>query len=108
MVRVDGELDPESGQTLITSLRAVMDADVRSGTGPEHRTPDQRRADAIEQPHPPRDGTVSNLILLCRLHHRMVHQAGFGVEMTDGRPVFYRPDGTVMAERAPPVMAASA
>jgi hypothetical protein len=46
MVRVDGELDPENGQCLITSLRAVIDAEVRSGV-PEDRTSDQRRADAM-------------------------------------------------------------
>jgi hypothetical protein len=59
MVRVDGELDPSTGQTVITALRAVQDADVRSGVGnrsglqhgpsadPDARTPAQRRADAL-------------------------------------------------------------
>jgi hypothetical protein len=59
MVRVDGELDPVTGQTVITALRAVEDADVRSGVGhrsgekhgrsaePDARTPAQRRADAL-------------------------------------------------------------
>jgi hypothetical protein len=50
MVRVDGELDPDAGQTVITALRAVVDANVRSreGSGAEDsRTPSQRRADAI-------------------------------------------------------------
>jgi len=45
MVRVDGDLDPETGQTLITALRAVIDADVGS-TG-DLRTYAQRRADAL-------------------------------------------------------------
>jgi hypothetical protein len=45
MVRVDGDLDPETGQTLITALRAVQDAAVRSG--PDGRTAPQRRADAL-------------------------------------------------------------
>jgi hypothetical protein len=26
----------------------------------------------------------------------------FGVEMVDGRPVFRRPDGSVLEDRAPP------
>src|SRR5919106_2302656 len=59
MVRVDGELDPVTGQTVITALRAVEDADVRSRVGhrsreqhgpsaePDPRTPAQRRADAL-------------------------------------------------------------
>jgi Domain of unknown function (DUF222)/HNH endonuclease len=50
MVRVDGELDPVTGQTVLTALRAVEDADVRSreGSGTEDsRTPAQRRADAL-------------------------------------------------------------
>jgi hypothetical protein len=48
MVRVDGDLDPETGETLITALRSVMDADSRSGrTDP--RTPAQRRADALHE-----------------------------------------------------------
>src|ERR687897_1745258 len=50
MVRVDGELDPSTGQTVITALRAVEDADVRSreGSGTEDsRAPAQRRADAL-------------------------------------------------------------
>lgn len=55
---------------------------------------------------------LANLVLLCRPHHRLVHGT-FGVRMERGRPVFTRPDGTVMAlrrldveavleERAPP------
>jgi hypothetical protein len=59
MVRVDGELDPVTGQTVLTALRAVEDADVRSRlrhrSGKQHgpkaepdaRTPAQRRADAL-------------------------------------------------------------
>jgi Domain of unknown function (DUF222)/HNH endonuclease len=59
MVRVDGELDPVTGQTVITALRAVEDADVRSPVGhrpgeqhgpsadPDARAPAQRRADAL-------------------------------------------------------------
>jgi hypothetical protein len=46
MVRIDGELDPETGQTVMTALRAVTDAWSRSPSG-EPRTPDQRRADAL-------------------------------------------------------------
>jgi Domain of unknown function (DUF222)/HNH endonuclease len=45
--------------------------------------------------------SLSNLVLLCRPHHRTIHR-GFGVEMVDGRPVFSRPDGTTIEDRAPP------
>jgi uncharacterized protein DUF222/HNH endonuclease len=44
---------------------------------------------------------VDNLVLLCRPHHRMVHQR-FGVRMVRGRPVFSRPDGTALAEERSP------
>jgi hypothetical protein len=46
MVRVDGELDPETGQTVITALRSITDSETRSDVG-EPRTHDQRRADAL-------------------------------------------------------------
>ncbi|HEV8565122.1 MAG TPA: DUF222 domain-containing protein, partial [Actinomycetota bacterium] len=47
MVRVDGDLDPETGETLLTALRAVLDAESRSRREDDHRTPAQRRADAL-------------------------------------------------------------
>ena len=226
MVRVDGDLDPETGEALLTSLRAVMDAEARSGgearsgerREQDARTPAQRRADALgevcrqwldrsdrprvggERPHVTvtigvealrdlrssaeldhvgpvrpevarrlacdasivrvvmagpsepldvgrrtpvispaqrravvaRDGhcrfpgcdrpatwcdahhihhwadggatALGNLILLCRRHHRMLHERhGFRLNMRDGRPVFRRPDGSVLDERAPPL-----
>jgi hypothetical protein len=48
MVRVDGDLDPEAGETLLTALRAVMDAGSRNGSD-DNRTPPQRRADALHE-----------------------------------------------------------
>jgi hypothetical protein len=45
MVRVDGDLDPETGQTFMTALQAVVDADVRGES--DMRTSAQRRADAL-------------------------------------------------------------
>ena len=54
MIRVDGDLDPETGEALLTSLRAVMDAEARAGAraqpgehGQDVCTPAQRRADAL-------------------------------------------------------------
>jgi hypothetical protein len=38
---------------------------------------------------------LDNLTLLCRRHHRSVHEGGFTIiQSDDGTPVFYRPDGT--------------
>lgn len=45
------------------------------------------------------DGETSldNLVLLCRAHHRLVHEGGFGCERTDdGQIVFRDPDGRVL------------
>jgi hypothetical protein len=47
MVRVDGDLDPETGETLLTALSAVLDAGSRSRGHDDIRTPAQRRADAL-------------------------------------------------------------
>ncbi len=218
MVRVDGDLDPETGETLLTALRAVLDAESRSGREGDERTPAQRRADALgeicrqwldladrpsvagERPHVTvtvgveaiqggsgepseldhvgpvhpetarrlacdasvmrvvmagrsepldvgrrtpvvspairravivrdrhcrfpgcdrphtwcdahhvvhwADGgptALPNLLLMCRRHHRMVHErGGFRLELLDGRPVFRRPDGSLLEDRAPP------
>ena len=218
MVRVDGDLDPEAGETLLTALGAVLDAGSRARREDDDRTPGQRRADALgeicrqwldlaerhsvagERPHvtvtvdadaiqggsigtsemdhvgpvdpekarrlacdasvmrvvmrgrsepldvgrrtpvvPPAmrravivrdrqcrfprcgrphswcdahhvvhwaDGgstALSNLVLLCRRHHRMVHRSGgFWLELVDGIPVFRRPDGSLLEDRAPP------
>lgn len=46
-VRVDGDLDPETGETLLTALGAVLDAESRSRGSEDVRTPAQRRADAL-------------------------------------------------------------
>jgi hypothetical protein len=218
MVRIDGDLDPETGETVLTALRSHLDAEARAeAAGDDRRTPGQRRADALgeicgrylsltdrpevggERPHvtvtmdleslwgragkaeldltgPIRGETarliacdalvsrvitgprsepldvgrrtpvvsaalrravvvrdrhcrfpgcdrpqawcdahhmvhwadggptaLSNLILLCRRHHRLTHErGGFRVEMVEGRPLFRRPDGSILEERAPP------
>jgi len=41
--------------------------------------------------------SIDNLVLLCRRHHRLVHEGGFGLEkIADGRIHFTRPDGRVI------------
>jgi hypothetical protein len=43
--------------------------------------------------------TLSNLALLCRRHHRAVHEEGFRVQrMADGELQFRRPDGCVLLD----------
>jgi hypothetical protein len=82
--------------------RAVM---VRDGgcRFPGCRRP-QAWCDAHHVRHWARGGETSlrNLVLLCRRHHRIIHTGGFGLEMVEGRPVFSRPDGSVLEDRGPP------
>src|SRR5881409_3169473 len=43
--------------------------------------------------------TLSNLALLCRWHHRAVHEGGYQVELeADGTLRFWRPDGRLLPE----------
>jgi 5-methylcytosine-specific restriction endonuclease McrA len=47
--------------------------------------------------------TLSNLALLCRRHHRAVHEEGYQVErMPDGALQFRRPNGWLVPEVPPP------
>src|SRR5439155_25666366 len=46
MVRVDANLDPETGQSLITAISCITDHWARSGEQ-DRRTPAQRRCDAL-------------------------------------------------------------
>jgi uncharacterized protein DUF222/HNH endonuclease len=46
--------------------------------------------------------TLSNLAMLCRRHHRAVHEEGFQVErQPNGELCFRRPDGTPLVESPP-------
>ena len=47
LVRIDGQLDPEAGQTLLTALQSITDPQQLDPT--DTRTPGQRRADALTQ-----------------------------------------------------------
>ena len=46
---------------------------------------------------------MSNLALLCRRHHRAVHEEGYQVDrQADGTLSFGRPDGSLLPEVPPP------
>ena len=48
--------------------------------------------------------TLSNLALLCRRHHRAVHEEGYLIERSpDGALQFRRPDGHALPDVPPPV-----
>jgi hypothetical protein len=48
--------------------------------------------------------TLSNLALLCRRHHRAVHEEGYQVDrQPDGALQFRRPDGRLLPDVPPPV-----
>jgi Domain of unknown function (DUF222)/HNH endonuclease len=49
MVKVKGEVDPESGEVVTTALQAMVDADLRSSGPVDLRTPAQRWADALTE-----------------------------------------------------------
>lgn len=44
MIRIDGDLDPEGGEVVLTALRILTEPAARDD---DHRTPSQRRADAL-------------------------------------------------------------
>lgn len=46
--------------------------------------------------------SVDNLILLCRSHHVLVHEAGWTITGQPGNLRFHRPDGTVLGSEPPP------
>src|SRR3989449_2140145 len=47
--------------------------------------------------------TLSNLAMLCRRHHRAVHEEGYRVERhSDGALTFRRPDGQLLPDVPPP------
>lgn len=48
MVRIDGNLDPEAGEMVLTAIGSIVDEWVKSGDS-DSRTPGQRRADALAE-----------------------------------------------------------
>ncbi len=55
------------------------------------------------------DSSLQNLVLLCRHHHRLVHEGGYTVGFDKRcRRVFARPDGVVLEQSAKPISFGSA
>jgi hypothetical protein len=45
---------------------------------------------------------LDNLVLLCRHHHRLLHEGHYTSTLVDGHPRFHRPDGTPIRPPHPP------
>jgi hypothetical protein len=87
-------------RTVPPSIRRALEARDRSCRFPSCTA---RRCDAHHVEHwiDGGDTSVKNLVLLCRRHHRAVHEVGFEViRHPDGKVTFLRPNGTVL-EAAP-------
>jgi hypothetical protein len=46
--------------------------------------------------------SLANLTLLCRPHHRSIHDGAFSVQIEGSRPTFRRADRSRLDDRAPP------
>ena len=90
-------------RTVPPSIRRALQARDRSCRFPGCTA---RRCDAHHVEHWIDGGATSldNLVLLCRRHHRAVHEGGFElIRHADGQVTFLRPNGTILeAAPAPP------
>jgi len=95
-------------RTIPTSIRRALDARDRRCRFPGCTA---RRCDAHHIEHWADGGATAldNLVLVCRRHHRLVHERGWNVELTEGEATFIRPDGSAAArtknERRPTLTA---
>ncbi len=88
-------------RTIPTAIRRALDARDRSCHFPGCTS---RRCDAHHVEHWADGGAtrLDNLVLLCRRHHRAVHEGGFDVAPdTAGGFTFYRPDGKPLSTSGP-------
>lgn len=89
-------------RTVPTAIRRALAARDRSCRFPGCTS---RRCDAHHIDHWADGGatTVDNLVLLCRRHHRSVHEGGFDVQpQANGTLEFYAPNGARLDPHPPP------
>ena len=94
-------------RTVPTSIRRALQARDHNCQFPGCTA---RRCDAHHVEHWVDGGATSldNLVLLCRRHHRAVHEGGFELrQQSDGTTTFLRPNGAVL-EQAPALPASFA
>ena len=90
-------------RTISTRLRRALEARDRHCRFPGCRM--TRFTDGHHlTPWPKGRTDLDNLCLLCRFHHRLVHEGGFSVTTVGGELVFRRPDGDVIAPVAEPCL----
>jgi len=79
-------------RTIPTAIRRALDARDRGCRFPGCTA---RRCDAHHIEHWADGGATAldNLVLVCRRHHRLVHEGGWDIELTAGEATFIRPDG---------------
>ena len=89
-------------RTISPALRRALAARDRTCRFPGCRN---RRCDAHHVQHWADGGVtkLDNLVLLCRRHHRVVHEEGFRIDLdASGEAAFWRPDGRPFPEGPPP------
>jgi hypothetical protein len=79
-------------RTIPTAIRRALDARDGRCCFPGCTA---RHCDAHHVEHWAEGGATAldNLVLVCRRHHRLVHEGGWEVELTSGEATFIRPDG---------------
>jgi Domain of unknown function (DUF222) len=102
-IHVDAKGKPKDAGRQTRSVRPPMRRalNVRDGGCRFPGCGRRRRVDAHHVKHWACGGPtcLANLLLLCRRHHMLVHEGGFGLYLDDnGQPVFSCPDGSPLPE----------
>jgi hypothetical protein len=100
------EPDPRRRRTISPALRRAL---VRRDRGCRFPGCGNRFCDAHHIVHWADGGTttLANTVLLCRSHHRAVHESGYRIEVGDGTELmFIAPDGRPLREVPPTAIVA--